>query len=156
MTHTYALMYVSKSTYCEIHSILDGAGYLPMRICDDQALDLSGIAIQEDPEEKESQDEQIIAGLEAALQVLINSSGPTAAVLQAIERLRRYAKVVMDLEKRYRIEVPITLEEIRKRDADAGELWFTGPESFTAMAARDRRTLLTLLKVDQPKGESEK
>lgn len=40
---------------------------------------------------------------------------------------------------------PEQLEEIRKRDAAAGALWFTGPASFTALAARDRRELLALL-----------
>ena len=34
------------------------------------------------------------------------------------------------------------LAAIRARDAGSGALWFTGPESFTALAARDRRTLL--------------
>jgi hypothetical protein len=28
---------------------------------------------------------------------------------------------------------------ILKRDADSGALWFTGPESFTSLAVRDRR-----------------
>lgn len=37
---------------------------------------------------------------------------------------------------------PTALEQIRARDAAAGALWFTGPESFTALAARDRRSLL--------------
>jgi hypothetical protein len=34
------------------------------------------------------------------------------------------------------------LAAIRARDASSGALWFTGPESFTALAARDRRALL--------------
>lgn len=35
--------------------------------------------------------------------------------------------------------------EIRGRDHASAATWFTGPESFTAMSARDRRTLLRLL-----------
>lgn len=38
------------------------------------------------------------------------------------------------------------LKEIMKRDAESGALWFTGPASFTAQAARDRRALLAMLK----------
>lgn len=37
------------------------------------------------------------------------------------------------------------LEAIRARDAESGPTWFTGPASFTAQAARDRRTLLGML-----------
>ena len=47
------------------------------------------------------------------------------------------------------------LTAIRKRDADSAALWFTGPASFTAQAARDRRELLRevdrlLARVPQP------
>lgn len=34
------------------------------------------------------------------------------------------------------------IDDIRKRDAESGALWFTGPASFTALGARDRRALL--------------
>lgn len=34
------------------------------------------------------------------------------------------------------------IDDIRKRDAESGALWFTGPVSFTAQSARDRRALL--------------
>jgi hypothetical protein len=34
---------------------------------------------------------------------------------------------------------------MRRRDREAAALWFTGPKSFTALAARDRRELLTML-----------
>lgn len=34
------------------------------------------------------------------------------------------------------------IDDIRERDRTSGSLWFTGPASFTAQAARDRRTLL--------------
>ena len=37
---------------------------------------------------------------------------------------------------------PEELLAAQKRDAATGDLWFTGPESFTALAARDRRALL--------------
>lgn len=37
------------------------------------------------------------------------------------------------------------LEAIIARDKATGELWFTGPASFTAQAARDRRALLAAL-----------
>ncbi len=52
----------------------------------------------------------------------------------------------------------MNLDEIRKRDAESGELWFTGPASFTAQAARDRRELLAevdrlILLVRQKHGE---
>lgn len=33
-------------------------------------------------------------------------------------------------------------EAIRARDAESGATWFTGPASFTAQGARDRRALL--------------
>jgi hypothetical protein len=36
--------------------------------------------------------------------------------------------------------------DIEARDEASGSLWFTGPASFTAQAARDRRTLLVLLR----------
>lgn len=35
-----------------------------------------------------------------------------------------------------------TLEEVRERDSKVAETWFTGPRSFTSLAARDRRWLL--------------
>lgn len=34
------------------------------------------------------------------------------------------------------------LEEMTARDLQCAETWFTGPASFTAQAARDRRALL--------------
>lgn len=34
------------------------------------------------------------------------------------------------------------LDAIRKRDEETAKMWFTGPASFTAQAARDRRLLL--------------
>ncbi len=34
------------------------------------------------------------------------------------------------------------LQAIILRDAETGPLWFTGPQSFSALAARDRRALL--------------
>lgn len=34
------------------------------------------------------------------------------------------------------------IDDIRTRDKASGDLWFTGPASFTAQAARDRRTAL--------------
>lgn len=37
------------------------------------------------------------------------------------------------------------LGEIRARDRESGALWFTGPLSFTAQAARDRRALLGII-----------
>lgn len=37
------------------------------------------------------------------------------------------------------------LKAIRQRDATSGALWFTGPASFTAQAARDRRDLLAAI-----------
>ena len=37
------------------------------------------------------------------------------------------------------------LREIRARDRESGALWFTGPASFTAQAARDRRALLAFI-----------
>lgn len=37
------------------------------------------------------------------------------------------------------------LEAIKKRDAETSPLWITGPASFTAQAARDRRALLQCL-----------
>jgi hypothetical protein len=40
------------------------------------------------------------------------------------------------------IPTELDLTAIRLRDARAGELWFKGPESFTSLAARDRRALL--------------
>lgn len=45
------------------------------------------------------------------------------------------------------------LEKIRARDAESGAIWFTGPASFTAQAARDRRTLLGLLDAQLEKQE---
>lgn len=36
----------------------------------------------------------------------------------------------------------MSIEDIRKRDAEAAVTWFTGPASFPAQAARDRRDLL--------------
>jgi hypothetical protein len=36
----------------------------------------------------------------------------------------------------------MNMDEIKARDAASGSLWFTGPESFTSLAARDRRDLL--------------
>jgi hypothetical protein len=51
------------------------------------------------------------------------------------------------------------LNNIRTRDAESGETWFTGPASFTAQAARDRRALLgevdrLILLVRQKAGEA--
>lgn len=46
------------------------------------------------------------------------------------------------------------LDDIRKRDADSGALWFTGPASFTAQAARDRRALLA--KLDEVQAERDR
>jgi len=37
------------------------------------------------------------------------------------------------------------LAAIQKRDNESGNVWFTGPASFTAQAARDRRDLLVEL-----------
>lgn len=37
------------------------------------------------------------------------------------------------------------LQAIRERDQASGVTWFTGPASFTAQAARDRRALLVEL-----------
>jgi hypothetical protein len=34
------------------------------------------------------------------------------------------------------------LRDVRERDAATNEMWFVGPPSFTALAARDRRALL--------------
>lgn len=49
----------------------------------------------------------------------------------------------MTLTDRQRAE----LAEITARDAISHEMWFTGPRgSFTATAARDRRTLLGLVR----------
>jgi predicted transcriptional regulator len=36
----------------------------------------------------------------------------------------------------------MNIDEIKARDAASGVLWFTGPESFNSLAARDRRVLL--------------
>jgi hypothetical protein len=51
------------------------------------------------------------------------------------------------------------LDNIRARDAESGETWFTGPASFTAQGARDRRALLgevdrLVLLVRQKAGEA--
>lgn len=42
------------------------------------------------------------------------------------------------------------LGEIRARDRESGALWFTGPLSFTAQAARDRRALLGIIDAAPP------
>jgi hypothetical protein len=34
------------------------------------------------------------------------------------------------------------LKDVRARDAATNEMWFVGPPSFTALAARDRRAVL--------------
>jgi hypothetical protein len=39
----------------------------------------------------------------------------------------------------------IDIDDIRDRDAEAHHMWFTGPASFTALAARDRRALLHVI-----------
>lgn len=41
----------------------------------------------------------------------------------------------------------IDLDAIKKRDAESAGLWFIGPASFTAQAARDRRELLACIEV---------
>ncbi len=35
--------------------------------------------------------------------------------------------------------------DIKQRDLNSGALWFTGPSSFTSLAARDRRALLAYI-----------
>ncbi len=48
----------------------------------------------------------------------------------------------MILTDRQRTELAV----ITARDASTGSFWFEGPASFTAQAARDRRTLLGLVR----------
>lgn len=51
----------------------------------------------------------------------------------------------MEAAPQMTIERPTTeeIEAARERDRDTGEMWFTGPDSFAALAARDRRMLLS-------------